>query len=33
MTAVLSPIALGLICYLAGLRINTTKSIPAGIYR
>lgn len=33
LTAVLSPIAVGLICYLAGLRINTTKSIPVGIYR
>jgi conjugative transfer signal peptidase TraF len=33
LTAVLSPIAVGLICYLAGLKINTTKSIPVGIYR
>jgi conjugative transfer signal peptidase TraF len=31
--AVPSLIAVGLICYLAGLRINTTKSIPVGIYR
>ncbi|SFU67722.1 conjugation peptidase TraF. Serine peptidase. MEROPS family S26C [Nitrosospira multiformis] len=31
--AVLSLIALGFVCYLAGLRVNTTKSIPVGIYR
>lgn len=30
---VFSLIALGLICYLAGLKINTTKSIPIGIYQ
>jgi conjugative transfer signal peptidase TraF len=28
-----SLIALGLVCSLAGLKINTTKSIPVGIYR
>jgi len=33
LTVVLSPIAVGLICYLAGLRVNTTRSIPVGIYR
>jgi conjugative transfer signal peptidase TraF len=31
--AVFSLIALGLACYLAGLKINTTKSIPIGIYQ
>ncbi len=31
--AVFGLIALGLVCYLAGLKINTTKSIPVGIYR
>ena len=33
LTAALSLIALGLICSLAGLKINTTKSIPVGIYQ
>ncbi|SEA65121.1 conjugation peptidase TraF. Serine peptidase. MEROPS family S26C [Nitrosospira multiformis] len=33
MGAALSMIAGGLICYLAGLKINTTKSIPVGIYQ
>lgn len=31
--AVLGLIALGLVCSLAGLKINTTKSIPIGIYQ
>jgi conjugative transfer signal peptidase TraF len=31
--AVFGLIALSLVCYLAGLKINTTKSIPVGIYR
>lgn len=31
--AVFGLIALGLICYLAGLKINTTRSIPIGIYQ
>lgn len=31
--AVFSLIVLGLVCSLTGLKINTTKSIPVGIYR
>jgi conjugative transfer signal peptidase TraF len=31
--AVFGLIALSLVCYLAGLKINTTKSIPIGFYR
>ena len=31
--AVFGLTALSLVCYLAGLRVNTTKSIPVGVYR
>lgn len=32
MGAALSLLALGLICHLGGLRVNTSKSIPIGLY-
>jgi conjugative transfer signal peptidase TraF len=33
MAAALGLLAVGFVCYAAGLRINTTRSIPIGIYR
>jgi len=33
MAAALGLLAVGFVCYAAGLRINTTRSIPVGIYR